>query len=141
MNEQQLIPELYRREYGRMVTVLCSRFGIAYMDIAEDIVSDTFLSAAETWGLKGVPTNPVSWLYAVARNNALNFLRHEKVFQRLVKKDLAQGGDPGFEMDIDLSPENISDSQLQMMFAICHPSIAVEARVSLALRVLCGLHR
>jgi RNA polymerase sigma factor (sigma-70 family) len=138
MNEQQLIPELYRKEYGKMVTVLCSRFGIAYMDIAEDIVSDTFLSAAETWGLKGVPSNPVSWLYAVARNNALNFLKHDRVFQKQVKKDLSQGGDPGFEMDIDLSPENITDSQLQMMFAICHPSIPVEARVSLALRVLCG---
>ena len=45
MDQEQLIPDLYRKEYGRMVTVLCSRFGIAYMDIAEDIVSDTFLSA------------------------------------------------------------------------------------------------
>ena len=32
MNDQQLIPELYRKEYSKMVTVLCSRFGIAYMD-------------------------------------------------------------------------------------------------------------
>ena len=30
------------------------------------------------------------------------------------------------------------DSQLRMMFAVCHPSIPVEAQVSLALRVLCG---
>lgn len=121
-----------------MVTVLCSRFGIAYMDIAEDIVSDTFLSAAETWGLKGVPSNPVSWLYAVARNNALNCLKHDRVFQRQVKKDLTMDGEKSFEMDIDLSPKNITDSQLQMMFAICHPSITVESQVSLALRVLCG---
>jgi len=121
-----------------MVTVLCSRFGIAYMDIAEDIVSDTFLSAAETWGLKGVPSNPVSWLYAVARNNALNSLKHDRVFQRQVKKELTIGGERSVEMEIDLSPKNITDSQLQMMFAICHPSIPVEAQVSLALRVLCG---
>jgi RNA polymerase sigma-70 factor (ECF subfamily) len=138
MDERQLIPDLYRKEYGKMVTVLCSRFGIAYMDIAEDIVSDTFLSAAETWGLKGIPSNPVSWLYAVARNNALNSLKHDRVFQRQVKKDLTMAGEKCFEMDIDLSPRNITDSQLQMMFAICHPSIAVEAQVSLALRVLCG---
>lgn len=138
MYERQLIPDLYRKEYGKMVTVLCSRFGIAYMDIAEDIVSDTFLSAAETWGLKGVPSNPVSWLYAVARNNALNCLKHDRVFQRQVKKDLTMDGEKSFEMDIDLSPKNITDSQLQMMFAICHPSITVESQVSLALRVLCG---
>src|SRR5690242_8390040 len=129
MDQEQLIPDLYRKEYGRMVTVLCSRFGIAYMDIAEDIVSDTFLSAAETWGLKGVPSNPVSWLYAVARNNALNSLKHDRVFQRQVKKELTIEGERSFEMEIDLSPKNITDSQLQMMFAICHPSIPVEAQV------------
>ncbi|HVU55766.1 MAG TPA: sigma-70 family RNA polymerase sigma factor [Puia sp.] len=138
MDEGQLIPELYRKEYGKMVTVLCSRFGIAYMDVAEDIVSDTFLSAAETWGLRGVPSNPVSWLYAVARNNALNSLKHDRVFQRQVKKELTTDGEKSIEMDIDLSPQNITDSQLQMMFAICHPSIPVEAQVSLSLRVLCG---
>ncbi|MDO6431723.1 sigma-70 family RNA polymerase sigma factor [Flavitalea sp. BT771] len=133
-----LIPDLYRKEYGKMVTVLCSRFGMAYMDIAEDIVSDTFLSAAETWGMKGVPSNPVAWLYAVARNNALNYLKHDKVFEKRVRKDLIQGGERSFEMDIDLSGQNITDSQLQMLFAICHPSIPVEAQVSMALRVLCG---
>ncbi|HVW60091.1 MAG TPA: sigma factor, partial [Puia sp.] len=69
-----MIQELYRKEYGKLVTVLCSRFGITHIDDAEDIVSDTFLSAAETWGMNGMPSNPVAWLYAVARNNALNYL-------------------------------------------------------------------
>ena len=31
-----------------------------------------------------------------------------------------------------------NDSQLQMMFAICHPSISPEAQVGLSLRILCG---
>jgi RNA polymerase sigma-70 factor (ECF subfamily) len=30
------------------------------------------------------------------------------------------------------------DSQLQMMFAICHPSIPVNAQIGLSLRILCG---
>jgi RNA polymerase sigma-70 factor (ECF subfamily) len=42
------------------------------------------------------------------------------------------------EPELDISPENIEDSQLRMIFAVCHPSIPVEAQVSLALRVLCG---
>lgn len=120
-----------------MVTVLCNRFGLAYMDAAEDIVSDTFLSAAETWGMSGMPSNPVAWLYAVARNNALNYLKHDKVFEQRIRKDLLRG-DQSFEMEIDLSDQHITDSQLRMMFAICHPSLPVEAQVSLALRVLCG---
>jgi len=42
------------------------------------------------------------------------------------------------DMEIDLSPKNINDSQLQMMFAICYPSIPVEAQIGLSLRILCG---
>lgn len=42
-------------------------------------------------------------------------------------------------MDLDLSEQNITDSQLQMMFAICHPDIPSEAQIGLALRILCGL--
>jgi predicted RNA polymerase sigma factor len=38
----------------------------------------------------------------------------------------------------DFSLQNIEDSQLQMMFAICHPSIAGEAQAGLSLRILCG---
>jgi RNA polymerase sigma-70 factor (ECF subfamily) len=146
MDNRELIPQLYRQEYSRMVSLLCNRFGIDQMDAAEDIVSETFLSAAETWGLKGIPDNPVAWLYAVARNNALNDLRHEKVFQKKVKGELMRRGDgeghergqPWIEPEWDLSPGGIADSQLRMLFAVCHPAIPIEAQVSLALRVLCG---
>jgi predicted RNA polymerase sigma factor len=39
---------------------------------------------------------------------------------------------------LDLSPQNINDSRLQMMFAICHPAIPAEAQIGLSLRILCG---
>jgi RNA polymerase sigma factor (sigma-70 family) len=121
-----------------MVALICGRFGVDQIDAAEDIVSETFLAAAETWGLKGVPDNPVGWLYRVARNNTLNGLKHERVFRKKVKGDLVRGGVSRVEPELDISPGNITDSQLRMLFAVCHPSIPVEAQVSLALRVLCG---
>ncbi|MHA4811554.1 RNA polymerase sigma factor [Flavitalea flava] len=152
MDERRTIPglisELYRKEYGKIVTVLCSRFGMSFMETAEDIVSDTFLSAAETWGINGLPEIPAAWLYTVARNKALNVLKHDKVVEKMVRSDLAQGGaksweawekmESAIESGIDLSPGNISDSQLQMLFTICHPSIPTEAQVSLGLRILCS---
>ncbi|GGB00862.1 RNA polymerase sigma factor [Puia dinghuensis] len=138
MDQPDLIPNLYRREYSKMVSLLCTRFGIDQMDAAEDIVSETFLSAAETWGMKGVPDNPVAWLYKVAKNNALNGLKHDHVFRQRVKGVLLQRGANEVEPELDLSPESITDSQLRMLFAVCHPAIPVEAQVSLALRVLCG---
>jgi RNA polymerase sigma factor (sigma-70 family) len=138
MDQSNLIPQLYRQEFSKMVALICNRFGIEQIDAAEDVVSETFLAAAETWGLKGVPDNPVGWLYRVARNNVLNGLRHERVFRQKVKGELVKGSPSSVEPELDISPENITDSQLRMLFAVCHPSIPVEAQVSLALRVLCG---
>jgi len=138
MHNQQLIPDLYRKEYSKMVAVLCSRFGLGFMETAEDIVGDTFLSAAETWGQKGLPAQPVAWLYTVAKNKALNDLKHRQLFNTRIKGDLIHAGAQSMETDIDLSPQNITDSQLQMIFAVCHPSIPPEGQVCLALRILCG---
>ncbi|HXS37205.1 MAG TPA: sigma-70 family RNA polymerase sigma factor [Flavipsychrobacter sp.] len=138
MEELLLIPQLYRQEYSKMVSLLCSRFGIDQIDAAEDIVSETFLSAAETWGMKGMPDNPVAWLYRVAKNNVLNELKHERVFRKQVKGELIQNTSISAEPEFDISRQKINDSQLQMIFAVCHPSIPIEAQVSLALRVLCG---
>jgi RNA polymerase sigma factor (sigma-70 family) len=139
MDERQLIPELYRAEYGKIVAVLCSRYGFGFVDEAADIVSEAFLTAAETWGMKGVPANPAGWLYTVAKNNALNSLRHSRVFDRKVRGHLIRKTPvSAVEPDIDLTPQQITDSQLRMVFVVCHPSIPAEAQVSLALRVLCG---
>ena len=80
MSEQEIIPHLFRTEYRKIVSVLCKLFGIEYIEIAEDIVSDTFLVAAETWGLKGLPSNPTAWLYSVSKNKTIDYFRHHKVF-------------------------------------------------------------
>ena len=74
MEQQELIPHLFRNEYRKIVAVLGKLFGFDYIETAEDITSDTFLLAAETWGQKGIPANPVAWLYTVAKNKALNHL-------------------------------------------------------------------
>jgi RNA polymerase sigma factor (sigma-70 family) len=133
-----LLPHLFRTEYRKIVSVLGKRFGFDQLEIAEDIVSDTFLTAAETWGLKGLPANPTAWLYNVAKNKAINYLEHHQVFDSKVAPELKRQPKDEQEFDIDLSPRNINDSQLQMMFAICHPSIPVESQIGLSLRILCG---
>ena len=74
MDENVLIPHLFRTEYRKIIAVLCKVFGVEHLNIAEDIVSDTFLLAAETWGLKGLPNNPTAWLYKVSKNKAIEFV-------------------------------------------------------------------
>lgn len=138
MDNGQLIPHLFRTEYRKIVSVLCRHFGFTHMETAEDLASDTFLTAAQTWGIKGIPQNPVAWLYNVAKNKARNHVQRDNVFDQKIAPDLKSGGEGFLEQDIDLSPQNINDSQLQMMFAICHPAIPVESQIGLSLRILCG---
>ena len=134
----ELIPHLFRTEYRKIVSVLCRHFGFDQMETAEDIASETFLTAAQTWGLNGAPQNPTAWLYHVAKNKARTWLQRNSVFEKRIAPEIKKTSSATFEQEIDLSPQNINDSQLQMMFAICHPSISAEAQIALSLRILCG---
>ena len=138
MIRDELIPHLFKTEYSRITAVLCKLFGFEHIEIAEDIVSDTFLAASETWGINGLPDKPVAWLYTVAKNKAKNHFRHNDLFRLKIATALNQSAGSTVDFDIDLSARNISDSQLQMLFAVCHPAISTEAQISLALRILCG---
>ena len=138
MHQEELIPHLFRTEYRKIVVVLCRLFGIEHIEIAEDIASDTFLSASELWGLKGLPENPVAWLYTVAKNKSKDYLKHHSIFLQKVSKEITFTAESTTQIDIDLSTKNINDSQLAMMFVVCHPCNPVEAQIGLALTLLCG---
>src|SRR4051812_2148044 len=138
MDDKQLIPHLFRTEYRKIVSVLCKYFGFDEIEIAEDITSDTFMNAAQTWGMNGIPKNPTAWLYQVAKNKAKNYLQRNSLFKNKIALEIRTSSTEVDEEEIDLSHQNINDSQLQMMFAICHPSISPEAQIGLSLRILCG---
>jgi len=136
--ENELIPHLFRTEYRKITSVLCRLFGIEHIEVAEDIASETFLSAMEMWTYKGIPENPVAWLYTVAKNKAKNYFRRHQLFTNKIATQIKYPSFQKDEIEIDLSEKNIIDSQLQMLFALCHPSIPAEAQIGLSLRILCG---
>ena len=138
MKQAELIPHLFRTEYRKIVSVLCKLFGIEHIEIAEDIVSDTFLLASELWGLKGLPENPTAWLYLVAKNKTRDYLKRNSLFARNISKEIKHTTTISEEIEIDLSVKNINDSQLAMIFVVCHPCNPAEARIGLALNLLCG---
>ncbi|MEO7922227.1 MAG: DUF6596 domain-containing protein [Chitinophagaceae bacterium] len=138
MEQNELIPHLFRTEYHNIVAVLCRLFGIEHIETAEDIVSDTFLRATELWGLKGLPPNPSAWLYTVAKNKTKDLLKRDQLFAQKVAVELKQSLPVPEEIEIDLSGQNINDSQLAMMFAVCHPCISAESQIALSLNLLCG---
>jgi RNA polymerase sigma-70 factor (ECF subfamily) len=138
LNDKELIPQLFKTEYRKIISVLCKLFGIVHIEIAEDITNDTFLLASETWGIKGIPENPTAWLYFVAKNKTKDYFKRHKTFTEKIVTDFKFSHKQSEEIEVDLSVKNISDSQLQMIFAICNPIIPKEAQIGLALRILCG---
>jgi RNA polymerase sigma-70 factor (ECF subfamily) len=137
--EHEPLKLLFQQEFSKMVAVISKLFGLQHIGTAEDIVSETFLLAAETWGIKGVPPNPTAWLYTVAKQKALYHFRRNKIFETKVVPELVSQRENSDEFaELDFSLQNIKDSQLQMLFAICNPAIASEAQIGLALRILCG---
>lgn len=133
----EILPGLFRREYTKMTAVLCRHFGLKHLEIAEDIVSETFLKATETWPLQGVPENPAAWLYTVAKNKTKDYLKHTRIFETQVSPALLRGTNQS-EPTFDFTAETIADGQLAMIFAVCNPSNSPESQISLALQILCG---
>lgn len=138
METQELIPNLFRNEFSKIVSVLCKTFGISNIHLAEDIASETFLVATETWSLKGIPVNPKAWLYAVAKNKTKDYFKRNSIFNHKIIPELSNKQTTSHPIEIDLSTENIEDSQLKMLFTVCNPVLSSESQISLALRVLCG---
>lgn len=137
--ETELIPNLFRQEFSKMVAVISKKFGLQHIEIAEDLVSDTFFQATQTWKDKGIPPNPTAWLYTVAKQKTLYHFRRNKILTEKIIPNLKYNQLQNLEtIELNFSSENIKDSQLQMMFAVCNPAIASEAQIGLALRILCG---
>lgn len=134
---QDSLRQLFQQEFAKMVAVISRIYGLQHIELAEDIVSETFLLASETWGIKGMPANPAAWLYRVAKQKTIHLFRRNRIFETRVAPELKARQDKQTEVP-DFSQQNIRDSQLQMLFAVCDPAIASEAQIGLALRILCG---
>lgn len=136
MQEHDL-KQLFQREFSKMVAVISKTYGLQHIELAEDIVSETFLLATETWEKNGLPPNPTAWLYLVAKQKMIHHFRRNKIFEEKVAPEW-KNKQATESSEFDFSPQHIRDSQLQMLFAVCNPAIASEAQIGLALRILCG---
>lgn len=129
-----LIEDLFRHRYGRMVAGLTRVLGPSRLDLVEDVVQEAMLRALRSWPVDGVPARPDAWVFAVARNLALDALRKLAVAQR-VERELQLWAAPP---PADIATDGIADDTLRMMFTCSHPSVPAEARVPLVLKTVSG---
>ena len=142
MTPQQQLAETVRVEGARVLATLIRTLGS--VQLAEDAVQDAAVAALQTWPRDGIPDDPRAWLTVTARHKAYDALRREAARPG---KELAAGWDAPLVAP-DLAPEVLEmvepdsvvrDDQLRLIFTCCHPALAREAQVALALRTLAGL--
>jgi RNA polymerase sigma-70 factor (ECF subfamily) len=119
------------RDEGRRVLATLARV-TGDLPLAEDAVQDAAVRALEVWPRDGVPAEPRAWLTLTARRRAIDILRREAA--RAGKEAEAV-----IEPDGPPPAETVRDDLLRLVFTCCHPALAIETQVALALRTLCGL--
>jgi RNA polymerase sigma-70 factor (ECF subfamily) len=129
------VDRAFREHFGRAVAALIRAVGD--WDLAEDSVQEAFVRAAERWPRDGVPDDPAAWIVAVARNRAIDRLRHERALPARAARRATTT--PTGEATVEPAPTSVPDERLRLIFACCHPALAREAQVALTLRLLGGL--
>ena len=131
---------VWRMESARIIGALARM--LRNVGLAEEMAQDAMVSALERWPEAGIPDNPAAWLMAVAKNRALDHLRHLRQQQSKAAEltweieNQLQDAAPDLDAIVD---EDIGDDMLRLMFIACHPVLSTEARAALTLRLLGGL--
>ncbi len=130
----------FREEWGAVVATLARRLGD--LQAAEDAAAEAFAAAATAWR-DGVPPNPGGWLMLTAWRKAVDTHRRTAAVavDPQVLGELAPRAQPE-EAAVDelaTQPRQLGDDRLGLIFACCHPALALEVRVAMTLRYVAGL--
>ena len=130
------IESIFRREYGRAVSVLVRACGS--IDMAEEVVQDAFTAALERWPASGLPSSPAAWIITTAKHRAIDRIRRDST--RDGRHQAADWtGAVSQPVDPVLEETAVEDERLRLIFTCCHPAIAPPSQVALTLRLLGGL--
>jgi RNA polymerase sigma-70 factor (ECF subfamily) len=135
----QLVEHFFRHETGRLHGALIRLLGVQNLALAEDVAQEAMVRALRTWSVGGIPPNPSAWITRVAMNLARDAMRHQRMsgakesaIVTYLEQTRSHEPQPGAQ------EQEIRDDALRLMFVCCHPAIAPDAQVVLALKVLCG---
>jgi RNA polymerase sigma-70 factor (ECF subfamily) len=137
IDHQKAVEEAFRESYSLVLSSLAKH--LRDIDLAEDAIQDAFTEALRSWPESGVPANPGGWIATVSRRRAIDRIRRKQVYARkqelLASLEKVEAERP----NVPMLGATLTDDRLQMIFACCHPSLAVDSQVALTLRTLGGL--
>ena len=126
----------YREEWTTVVAALARR--LDDLQAAEDAAAEAFAAAARTWPRDGIPPNPGGWLTVTAWRKAVDQLRRDRPVT-VDPQVLAEVTHSAGEEDAEMETGPLGDDRLGLVFACCHPALALEVRVAMTLRYVAGL--
>lgn len=130
------IDHLFRKQYGKMVSVLTRMVGLHNLTMAEDAVQDTFIKAMSSWQMKGIPDHPEAWLMQAAKNRSIDLIR--KIKSERNRETLFVNGASSMTIDEFFLETEIEDSVLRMIFTACHPTLKPKDQIAFALKTISG---
>jgi RNA polymerase sigma factor (sigma-70 family) len=133
MNAEDRLAEVIRVEGARLQATLVRSLGD--WSLAEEAVQEAALAALRDWTVRGIPEHPQAWLITTARRKAIDLIRRERA-----RDGKEQAGAELMELTRSEPADTVLDDDLlRLIFTCCHPSLAPDARLALALRTLCQL--
>jgi RNA polymerase sigma-70 factor (ECF subfamily) len=107
-------------------------------DLGEEGLHEAFLAAAAQWPRDGVPRDPRSWLISAGRFRVIDKLR-SKARLDAARDDLSRHLDMALQPTDPSMDDGFPDDRLRLIFICCHPALALDAQIAMALREVCGL--
>ncbi|MBI4543894.1 MAG: RNA polymerase sigma factor [Gemmatimonadetes bacterium] len=138
---RETLEAVFRRERSQILGVLIRLTGD--FSLAEDALQEAFAEALSRWPADGVPPRPAGWITTTARRRAIDTVRRARTYRRrreaLERLVAAEG--LALEVPVAVPGEDGSphDDRLRLLFTCCHPSLSLESKVALTLRMVGGL--
>ena len=136
LDSTQVVEEVYRSEWGRIVAALISLVGD--FELAEESAQEAFAVAVDQWRVHGVPDFPKAWIIQTARHKAIDRIRRKVSFEEKLDS-YVKSGFVRESVEPDYDSTEIPDDRLRLIFTCCHPALAPDAQIALTLRTLCGV--
>lgn len=129
------IEEAFRIDAGRILGAVAAYTGD--LQLAEDSVQEAFLRAIGQERAGVALANPAAWITTAARRIAVDAIRRARTAAKALP---VLAADAPVVQDEELAAFAFTgDERLELILTVCHPGLAEETRLALALRFACGI--
>jgi len=127
---------VFRAERGRILATLIAI--LRDFELSEEALQEACAAALPAWARDGVPSNPRAWLVQTAKRRAIDRIRRDTSLARKLQAFDAADREQSIEELLEHDGP-LADDRLRLLFTCCHPALAAEAQIALALHTLGGL--